>query len=168
MNRQQVLNDRMVKIIGIPALGILVPNLTGLITNRLYTPSELAACYLFFIVIAFLVWEGNVRLMYFIRARIAWSKRSYYRIIVAFFLANVVYSGIVSTVLLRLWILDSREPQENNDHLVNTVLIIIIGACFITNLYEIIFLNLEKEYNESRVEQLNIAKAQAELEALKI
>ena len=167
MNRQHALNDRMVKILGIPALGILVPNLTGLITNRLYTPSELAACYLFFIVIAFLVWEGNVRLMYFIRERIPWSKRSYYRIIVALFLANVVYSGIISTVLLRLWILASREPPDNNDHLVNTVLIIIIAACFITNIYEIIFLNLEKEYNESRVEQLNVAKAQAELEALK-
>jgi two-component system, LytTR family, sensor kinase len=167
MNRQNALNDRVVKIVGIPALGILVPNMTGLITNRLYTPSELVACYLFFTVIAFLVWEGNVRLMYFIRAKIPWSKRVYYRIIVALFLANVVYSGIVSTVLLRLWITASREPQDNNDHLVNTVLIIIIAACFITNIYEIIFLNLEKEYNESRVEQLNVAKAQAELEALK-
>src|SRR6185437_14252822 len=91
----------------------------------------------------------------------------YYRVILALFLANIVYSGILSAVLLRLWILASHESTPDPDHLVNTVLVIIIGACFITNIYEIIFLNLEKAYNETRVEQLNVAKAQAELEALK-
>lgn len=45
--------------------------------------------------------------------------------------------------------------------------VIIIVASFITNLYEIIYLNKEREYNLTRAEQLNIAKAQAELEALK-
>ncbi|WP_188935994.1 sensor histidine kinase [Puia dinghuensis] len=167
MNKKIVLNDRVVKSIGIPALGLFIPNLSGLINNRLYTYSELAACYLFFIVVAFLVWEGNVRLMYFIRERFPWSKKSYYKIIVALFFANIVYSGAISLLLLRLWQYCSRETQGDNQHLINTVLIIIIAACFITNIYEILFLNLEKEYNESRVEQLNVAKAQAELEALK-
>jgi sensor histidine kinase YesM len=167
MNKQLILNDRVVKLIGIPALGLIVPNLTGLIDNRLYTFSELAASYLFFIVVAFLVWEGNVRLMYYIRAKIPWSKRSYYRVIIALFFANIVYSGILSASFLRLWVLASHEARTDNDHLVSSVLVIIIAACFITNIYEILFLNLEKEYNESRVEQLNIAKAQAELEALK-
>jgi sensor histidine kinase YesM len=167
MNKQLVVNDRVVKLIGIPALGLLVPNLTGLIDNHRYTISELIASYLYFIVVAFLVWEGNVRLMYYIRARTSWSSRSYYRVIIALFFANIVYSGILAASFLRLWILASHESPQDSDHLVNTVLVIIIAACFITNIYEIIFLNLEKEYNESRVEQLNVAKAQAELEALK-
>jgi LytS/YehU family sensor histidine kinase len=42
-----------------------------------------------------------------------------------------------------------------------------MASMFITSLYENIFLNQERIYNISRVEQLNIAKAQAELEALK-
>jgi sensor histidine kinase YesM len=167
MNKQLALNDRMVKIVGIPTIGILVPNLTGLITNRLYNYSELAACYLFFIVVVFLVWEGNVRLMYYIRARIPWSKTSYYKIVIAFFCTNIVYSGFLTFGLLHLWILASYEPQPATEHLIDTVLLIIIAACFISNIYEIIFLNLEKKYNESKVEQLNVAKAQAELEALK-
>ena len=167
MNKQLVVNDRVVKLVGIPALGLLVPNLTGLIDNHRYTVSELIASYLYFTVVAFLVWEGNVRLMYYIRAKTPQTSRSYYRVILALFLANIVYSGILSAVLLRLWILASHESTPDPDHLVNTVLVIIIGACFITNIYEIIFLNLEKAYNETRVEQLNVAKAQAELEALK-
>lgn len=167
MNKQLVVNDRVVKLVGIPAIGLLVPNLTGLIDNHRYTISELIASYLYFTVVAFLVWEGNVRLMYYIRAKTPQSSRSYYRVIIALFFANIVYSGILSAGLLRLWILASHEPTRDPGHLVNTVLVIIIAACFITNIYEIIFLNLEKAYNESRFEQLNVAKAQAELEALK-
>src|ERR1700754_4542644 len=167
MNTQQALNDRMVKLIGIPALGMLIPNLSGLISNRLYSLSELVACYLFFITVAFLVWEGNVRLMYFIRAKYPWTNKTYYKIIISLFFANIVYSGLVSSVLLKLWFYCSHETRPGNEAIVNTVLIIIIAACFITNIYEILFLNREKEDTRSHVEQLNIAKAQAELEALK-
>lgn len=167
MTSQQALNDRMVKLIGIPALGLLIPNLSGLISNRLYSISELVACYLFFITVAFLVWEGNVRLMYFIRARYPWTKKTYYKIIISLFFANIVYSGLVSSILIKLWFYCSHETRTGNEAIVSTVLIIIIAACFITNIYEILFLNREKEVTESRVEQLNVAKAQAELEALK-
>jgi sensor histidine kinase YesM len=167
MNSQQVLNDRMVKLIGIPALGMFIPNLSGLISNRRYTLPELLASYIFFITVAFLVWEGNVRLMYFIRTRYPWTKKSYYKIIVSLFFANIVYSGLVSSILLSLWRYCSHETGPGNAPIVNAMLIIIISACFITNIYEIVFLNREKEDTESRVEQLNVAKAQAELEALK-
>ncbi|HEV2354348.1 MAG TPA: hypothetical protein VGR89_08900, partial [Puia sp.] len=83
MNNYTVLRDGTVRLVGIPALGILIPNVTGLVTNRFYRPIESAGNY------------------------------------------------------------------------------------FIGNIYEILFLNREKEQNESRVAQLNTAKAQAELEALK-
>jgi len=82
-------------------------------------------------------------------------------------LVNIVYSGAISTLLLHVWKTFSRETYPDNSPILNTTLLIIIAACFITNIYEIIFLNQEREYNRSRVEQLNIAKAQAELEALK-
>ncbi|MDP4247473.1 MAG: histidine kinase, partial [Bacteroidota bacterium] len=169
MNKNEgALNDRMVKSICIPALGIIIPNLSGLITNRLYSYAELVLCYLFFIVVAWLVWQGNVWLMYFIRKRYTWSAQVYYKIIISLFFANIVYSGILSAVLLNLWKMFSRETYSNTGGpLVNTILLIIIAACFITNIYEIIFLNQEREYSQTRVEQLNIAKAQAELEALK-
>jgi sensor histidine kinase YesM len=157
----------MVKLIGIPAAGLLIPNLTGLISNRLYSATELIACYLFFITVAFLVWEGNVRLMYFIRVRYPWSKKTYYKIIVSLFFANIVYSGLISSVLLKLWRYCSHETYPGNESVLKTVLVIMIAACFITNIYEILFLYREKEDTESRVEQLNAAKAQAELEALK-
>ncbi len=167
MDKQLALNDRMVKSIGVPALGLLIPNLSGLITNRFYRSTELIGCYLYFIAVSYLIWEGNVRLMYFIRKKYPWAPKTYYKIIVALFFANIVYSGLLSTLLLNGWKLWSHEPGNDNEPLINTVLIIIIAACFITNIYEILFLHLEKEQNETRVEQLSLAKVQAELEVLK-
>jgi sensor histidine kinase YesM len=166
-NNEGVLNDRMVKALCIPVLGIGIPNLAGLISNGLYSYPELAVCYLFFMAVSLLIWQGNVWLMYFIRKKANWSFREYYKIIIALFFANIVYSGTLSALLLHAWRLFSRETYSNSGPLVNTTLIIIIAACFITNIYEILFLNQEREYSQSRVEQLNIAKAQAELEALK-
>ncbi len=164
---QHRLNDRLVKLICIPVLGLVIPNLSGLITNPLYSSPELVACYGFFILVALLVWQGNTILMYTIRKNFHWSFYSYYKIILALFLANIVYSGAVSALLLDGWKAFSRETRDNNGPLVKTILLIIIAASFITNIYEILFLNQEREYSQSRVEQLNIAKAQAELEALK-
>jgi len=144
MNNERVLNDRMVKLVCIPALGLFIPNLSGLITNRLYSYPELFASYIYFIFVSFLVWQGNVWLMMLIRRQYSWSFKEYYKIILAFFLANIVYSGILSGMLLYIWKTLSLEPYNISGPLVNSTLIIIIAACFITNLYEILFLNQER------------------------
>ncbi len=167
MNNEYALNDGMIKMIGIPALGILIPNLSGLITNRLYSYPELIACYLSFILVSLLVWQGNVGLMYFIRRQSTWDRKRYYKIILVLFFGNIVYSGAVSFLLLSVWKFFSHESYPNGSPVFNTILLVIIAACFITNIYEILFLNREREYNQSRMDQLNVAKAQAELEALK-
>jgi sensor histidine kinase YesM len=167
MYTEQALNDKLVKSIGIPALGIIIPNLTSLITNNLYSFPELCACYSFFIGITWSVWQGNVHLRYHIRKKYNWIDRKYYQIIISLFLINIVYSGALSALLFYAWKIVSKEPAGHYHPLINATLVIIIAACFITNIYEIVFLHQEREYNLSRVEQLNIAKAQAELEALK-
>jgi len=167
MNSAAPLNDKTVKLFCTPLLGIVIPNITGLIANHNYQIGELLASYLYFIFIAFLVWEGNVRLMYFIKKKFEWQYNQYYKIIISLFFANIVYSGLLSASLLYFWRIYSKETYLNLEPIINTSLVIIIAATFITNIYEIIFLNNEREFNLSRVEQLNIAKAQAELEALK-
>jgi sensor histidine kinase YesM len=167
MDNKNAFDDRWIKFIGIPALGFFIPNLSGLITNRLYDYSELLGSYAFFTLVSFLVWQGNVWLMHVIRQRYTWSFRQYHKIVISLFLVNIVYSGAISAALLSVWRSYSKESIAHQSPIVSATLIIIISACFITNIYEIIFLNREREDSRSRVEQLNIAKAQAELEALK-
>ena len=167
MRKQILVNDKAVKIIGVPLLGVLIPNLTGLITNSLYKPAALLLSYLFFILVSFVVWQGNVSLMYFIRQKYYWQHKKYYKNIIALFFTNIVYSGTAASFLLYLWVSFAKETSHPAPAIVNSVLVIIIAATFITNIYEIIFLNQEAEFNQDKVKQLNIAKAQAELEALK-
>src|ERR1700748_2329385 len=114
MDKQRALNDKLVRLIGIPVLGCLIPNLSGLITNRLYSYTGLAASYTCFIAIAFVVWEGNLQLMHFIREKYTWTKRPYYKIIASLFFTNIIYSGLSSTLLLRLWWLCSPETFRGN------------------------------------------------------
>src|ERR1700744_2587176 len=109
MNKQLAFDDRTVKLIGIPALGMLIPNLSGLITNRLHRPAELMGSYLYFITLLFLIWEGNVRLLYFIREKYPWNRKPYLKIIVALFFANIIYSSLISFFWLKAWKMWSRE-----------------------------------------------------------
>lgn len=167
MDNKNAFNDRMVKLIGIPVLGLFIPNISGLITNHLYSYPWLLVHYAYFTFLSFTIWQGNVWLMHFIRKKYIWSFQQYHKIIVSLFLVNIVYSGAISLLLLTIWKTFSREPAGHEGPMINAMLIIIIAACFITNIYEIIFLNREREDSRSTVERLNIAKAQAELEALK-
>ncbi|HLX90282.1 MAG TPA: histidine kinase [Puia sp.] len=167
MKKEEMLNDRAIKLFGVPLLGFIIPNITGLITNSRYSVPEVIGCYAYFILVAFVIWEGNVRLMYFIRKKFKWRYDKYYKIIFILFSANVVFSGCMSLLLLTIWKYFSREEIANWQPVFNSVFIIIVSAMFITSIYENIFLNEERVINLSRVEQLNIAKAQAELEALK-
>src|SRR5438309_1733382 len=59
--------NRMFSYLVVPILGIAIPNLAGLISNRLYSSWELLLSYTFFVAIALLIWKGNVRLLYYIR-----------------------------------------------------------------------------------------------------
>ena len=105
--------------------------------------------------------------MYFVKEKIAWEHKIYPRILLSVFFANIFYSGIISGAMLYIWKVFSNENYTGLLPIVRTSLFIMVLAVFITNIYELISLNDEKEVTLTRVEQLNISKAQAELEALK-
>jgi sensor histidine kinase YesM len=161
------IKDRAVKTICIPLLGVFIPNITGLINNGAYNSTGIVVSYLYFIFVALIIWEGNVKLMYRIKEKIVWQYTKYPRIILSVFFANIFYSGILSGAMLYGWKIFSNETSPGFQPIARTSLVIIVLAVFITNIYELISLNDEKELTLSRVEQLNSSKAQAELEALK-
>lgn len=166
--KNRLLRDWPIKLAAIPLLGILIPNLTGIVTHSKYTTGEIAGSYIFFILIAWVVWEGNVKLMKVVKRKYKWGHRNYYKTILAFFISNVLYSGAASVLLLTLWLFLSRETYATHWRpMLYTTLIIIITSNLVTNTYENFFLNQEQVNVLSRVEQLSLAKAQAELIALK-
>lgn len=151
----------------IPLIAVLIPNAAGLITNRLYHPWELALSYLFFIVTGFIIWNGNMRLMHYLRKNNVEMYETYLRIVVTYFLVNVLYAGIVSLGALYGWHLLSRESRLDTTSIMLATLFVIITVLFVNNLFEIMLVRKEMEYNRLRAEKMESAKVEAELEALK-
>jgi len=159
--------SRTYSYLAIPLLAVCIPNVAGLITNQLYQPWELGLSYLFFIITGFIIWQGNMRLMYFLRKNNVELYDTYFRTIVTYFLVNVLYSGIVSLAALYVWSWLSKEPQPNHTAILLASLFVIITILFVNNIFEIILLRREMEFNRLRAEKMETAKVEAELEALK-
>ena len=159
--------NRAYSYLGVLLTSVAIPNVAGLITNSLYQPWELALSYLFFILTGFIIWKGNMRLMYFLRKNNVEMYDTYLRIVVTYFLVNILFSGIVSLAALYAWNSLSKEPAPNHTPILLASLFVIITILFVNNIFEIILLRREMEFNRVRAEKMETAKVEAELEALK-
>lgn len=159
--------DKPIKFIFIPLLGILIPNITGLITNYAYSFPLLLVNYFCFILLAWLVWEGDVRLMIILKNRLKIPNKEYYKSVFVLFTTVIFYTIVISATVLLTWHYFSNENRTRFDAIIRSVLLVTALAIFITNLYENFFLNSEHADTLSRVEQLDLAKTHAELVALK-
>ena len=159
--------DWPIKLIGVPVLAMSIVNLTGIITNSRYNSFRLFLNYAYFIALAWVIWEGNVRLLKFLKKNLRLPSKVYYKSILALYAFIILYTVLIATGGLSLWLAFSAEDNEAYKHLLPTVIIIVIAALFVTNLYEIFYLKEQQQDIEKRAEQLNIAKTHAELVALK-
>jgi len=159
--------NRTFSFVIVPLLGITIPNLAGLITNGNYNSWELLLSYVFFITVALLIWKGNVWLLYYIRKYNVELYDNYFRIVITYFVANIVFSALVSISALYCWQWMSKENQLDHTGILLGTLFVVISVLFINNLFEIILLRREMEYNRVRAQKMEIAKVEAELEALK-
>lgn len=151
----------------IPLIAVLIPNVAGVITNGLYDAWELALSYFYFITIGFVIWSGNVKLMYRLRKDNVELNDTYFKVVVTYFIVNVLFAGIVSLVSMYLWDWFSRELRVSHTAPLLASLCTIITILFINNLFEIILLRKEMEMNRVRADKMENAKVEAELEALK-
>ncbi|HYF30449.1 MAG TPA: histidine kinase [Chitinophagaceae bacterium] len=159
--------SRIYSYVVIPLIAVSIPNVAGLITNNLYEPWELVLSYVFFTATGFVIWNGNVRLMQYLRKNNVEVYETYLRVVVTYFLVNVLFSGIVSLGALYGWHWLSRESRLNSTSILLASLFVIITVLFVNNLFEIILLRKEMEYNRRRAKKMETAKVEAELEALK-
>ena len=159
--------NRTFNYVVIPILGVAIPNIAGIISNELYSSWELILAYLFFIAVAILIWKGNVRLLYYIRKYNVELYDDYFKIVLSYLTANIFYSFLVSTVALYAWRWISRETTLSHSSILLASLFVVISVIFINNIFEIILLRKEMEYNRMRAQKMEVAKVEAELEALK-
>jgi sensor histidine kinase YesM len=160
------LNDIGFRLVLIPFFGIVIPLITGMINGKNFSNWQIKLSFLYTIMIAFVIWEGNRYLYLSLRSYFDWINKPVQKIAVLV-LSIIFYTVPVSILLLVGWYRIFPGQPGNWNIITNSTLIILVAVIFITHVYETVFLVKESESEMIRREQLERAKAEAELEALK-
>ena len=159
-------NDIGFRVILIPFFGIAIPVISGMVNGQNFSNWQVKLSFLYTIFIAFAIWEGNRYLLFSMRSYFDWYKKPVRKIIVLLFGISF-YTLPVSVLLLTGWYHIFLQSRVNWQAIFTASLIIMICVIFITHVYETVFLVKESESGMLRAEQLERARAEAELEALK-
>lgn len=164
--RREKMNDIAFRVTLIPALGIIIPLITGLVTHRNFTHWETKMSFLYTILIAFVIWEGNRYLLFTLRSYFNWFNKPLRKMLVLV-LAVTFFTVPISGLMLVGWYHLFARGVVNWETVFTTTLIIMVCVVFIVHVYETVFLVKETESEMLRSEQLERARVEAELEALK-
>jgi sensor histidine kinase YesM len=159
-------NDIGFRLILIPFFGIAIPLISGMINGRNFSDWQVKFSFLYTIMISFIIWHGNRYLHYSLRSYFDWINKPLQKITVLV-LSIIFYTVPVSVLLLAGWYMLFTNDPANWSVITESTLIILIAVIFITHVYETAFLVKESESEMLRNEQLERARAEAELEALK-
>jgi len=164
--RKEKPNDIGFRVILIPFFGIAIPLLAGMINGQNFSTWQVKISFLYTIFIAFAIWEGNRYLLFSMRSYVDWYKKPVRKIIVLLFGISF-YTLPVSILLLMGWYHIFLHGAINWQAVFTASLIIMICVIFITHVYETVFLVKESESEMLRAEQLERARTEAALQALK-
>lgn len=160
------LNDNLIRVIGIPFFGIVIPNVAGLFGDLSFHNINYWLGYPYFILLAALIWQGNRYLLFRTRQRFTWFDKPIEKIVLLL-VNNIFYTTPLTVAWLCMWYKWAGFEQTNWEVVLIVALINVICVLFVTHVYETVFLVREKESELIKNEQLQRAKAEAELEALK-
>ena len=159
-------DDTVARLIATPLVGVAVPNLAGLIDHSAHSYGGLVASYAWFIAIAFLTWEGNLRLYLRFQDRTAWLTRPWHRVrllVGLILLFTIPFTG----ASLWAWAIVTGDPSATWRSITMAVITIVAAVTFITHIYETVFLVREWDSDRQRGEQLQRLNVEAELVALR-
>lgn len=158
-------HDLLPRLLGSPVLGILVPNVSGLIENSRHGPVGLAVSYSYFTLTALAIWEGNRRIYFRLQQREDWLQRPLRRIALLLG-AILIYTVPVAAGLMWAWRAVTGDPGAGPHAIPMAVLAAVTGVVIITHAYETVFLLRDWESDRLRRARTERERLQAELVAL--
>lgn len=165
-SKDSYINDIAFRLILVPAFGIIIPLVTGMINPFNFSNWQIKLSFLYTIGIAAVIWQGNRYLHFSMRSYFDWHNKPVQKILVLLF--SVAFYTIPASILLLVgWYNLFGNGNVNWNIVWESTLIILIAVIFITHVYETVFLVKETESEMIKNEQLERTKAEAELEALK-
>jgi len=159
-------DDTAARLIVTPIVGVLIPNLAGMIDHGAHSAAGLIATYLWFIGISFVTWEANLRLYLRFQDHAAWLTRPWYRVrlligLICLFTIPFTWSALWG------WALVTGDPNATWRSIATAVIAIVAAVTFITHVYETLFLVKAWEGDRERGERLQRLNVEAEILALR-
>ena len=158
-------HDFWPRVLASPFLGALVVNLSGLIDHSRHSTAELAASYVWFALVAFVVWEGNRRLYFRLPRREDWLLRPWRRLGVLLALISLCTIP-VALGLLWAWRVVTGDHGTRQHALTTAIVAVVAFVVAITHVYETVFLLRDWESDRLRSARLEQGRLEAELESL--
>lgn len=160
-----VLNDRLIRLIGIPVLGLAIP-----FAARLYGPLGPTSGFFwagqaYFVFTSWAIWHGN-------RAFLLWQRRYYdwfhhpFRKILLLLACAIGFTAPVLVLLMVGWFTWARVPIDWMA-IQTATLISIVCVIFITHVYETAHLIQQQRSDQVLLANLERARAEAELDLLR-
>jgi two-component sensor histidine kinase len=144
-------DDTAARLLVTPLVGIAIPNLAGLISHGAHSPAGLIASYAWFIAVAFVTWEGNLRLYLRFQDRTAWLTRPWHRVRLLVGLI-LLFTIPFTTAALWSWAAITGDPNATWRSIAMAVITVVFAVTFITHVYETVFLVREWETDRRRSE----------------
>lgn len=166
MDRAHKINDRIFKWVGIPVIGMLVFHLAGFSALMNSGRQEQLINYLYFSAISFCLWNGNSFAHFLVRKKLYTIKKIYYRLPARFAL-TIGISWLISMLGIRAWNAYVQDDRFTATQLLYAQVIMTAISVFISSIYEIVYLNKERESDVVQMERSEKLKVQAQLDALK-
>lgn len=166
MNKEELLNDRGIRIALIPLFGIVIPQITGLF-GTVHPGTLTYWCgFFYFILLSFLIWHGNRYFLILQRRRFDWLDHPVQKVI-WLLLANVFYTTPLCLVMLAGWFYLAGFPDPDWAAIRLSTALCVICVLFISHVYETVYLIQQRESDLLTLEKLRRTRVQAQLEALK-
>jgi len=166
LSEEVKLNDALMRVIGIPFFGVIIPNVSGLLEGLTVHDIRYWLAYPYFILLSAAIWHGNRYLMFRTRRRFTWFDKPVEKLILLF-TNNVFFTSPLTIAWLCLWYRWAGFEKVNWNTILVVTLINIICVLFVIHIYETVFMLKEQQNEQLQNAKLLRAKAEAELEALK-
>ncbi len=162
------IRDGWMRLVGIPFFGLVIPRMTGLFGKLTPIDGLYWAGTLYFIAVAAIVWQGNRWLLFKQRAHLDWFAQPVLKLVLLV-AANIIYTAPVTIALSWLWLrfIDAPFFMENWAMINLATSYVVIAVIFVTHAYETVFLIKERENDQLRLERVERARLEAELETMK-
>ncbi|MBV9988258.1 MAG: histidine kinase [Chitinophagaceae bacterium] len=164
--RPQKINDTLFKAAGIPVVGVLVWHLSGFADAPSASADDRILDYICFVLISFCLWNGSALGHYLLRNQLYRIRQLYYRL-PARYAVTIVISWTISWLTLRIWNHFIQTDRFGTQQLFEAQAIMTAISVFISSIYEIVYLNKERESDIVKMERSEKLKVQAQLDALK-